>query len=51
LVTPDDTGKVPVTGDLVTLNAHEIALRRTSERVGIVVVHFPRAGFIVAPAC
>ncbi|HKU95139.1 MAG TPA: glutathione S-transferase family protein [Vineibacter sp.] len=49
-VTPDDTGKVPVTGELVTLNAREIAIRRTDERVGTVVVHFPRAGFILAPA-
>ncbi|TXL69209.1 glutathione S-transferase family protein [Vineibacter terrae] len=49
-VTPDDTGKVPVTGELVTLNAHEIAVRRTSERLGTVVVHFPRAGFVLSPA-
>jgi glutathione S-transferase len=49
-VTPDDTGKVPVSGQLVTLNAREIALRRSDERVGTVVVHFPRAGFVVAPA-
>jgi glutathione S-transferase len=49
-VTPDDTGKVPVTGELVTLNAYEIAVRRTDERVGTVVVHFPRAGFVLAPA-
>ena len=49
-VIPDDTGKVPVTGELVTLNAREIAIRRTNERVGIVVVHFPRAGFVLSPA-
>ncbi|HJQ60805.1 MAG TPA: glutathione S-transferase family protein [Vineibacter sp.] len=49
-ITPDDTGKVPVSGELVTLNASEIALRRSDERVGTVVVHFPRAGFILAPA-
>jgi glutathione S-transferase len=49
-VTPDDTGKVPVNGELVTLNAAEIALRRADERVGTVVVHFPRAGFVLAPA-
>jgi len=49
-VTPDDTGKVPVTGELVTLTPREIAVRRTNERVGNVVVHFPRAGFILAPA-
>ncbi|QQS14212.1 MAG: glutathione S-transferase family protein [Rhodospirillales bacterium] len=49
-VTPDDTGKVPVSGELVTLNATEIAVRRAHERTGTVVVHFPRAGYIVAPA-
>ena len=49
-VTPDDTGKVPVTGELATLTADEIAIRRTDPRVGTVVVHFPRAGFILAPA-
>ncbi|MGE0422257.1 MAG: glutathione S-transferase family protein [Reyranellaceae bacterium] len=47
-VTPDDTGKVPVSGELVTLNAHEIAVRRTDERAGELVVHFPRAGYAIA---
>ncbi|MDP1961680.1 MAG: glutathione S-transferase family protein [Reyranella sp.] len=46
-VTPDDTGKVPVTGTLVGLTADRISLARHDERVGDVVVHFPRAGFIV----
>jgi glutathione S-transferase len=47
-VTPDDTGKVPVTGDLVGLNADRVSIKRTDERVGEVVVHFPRAGFVLA---
>jgi glutathione S-transferase len=46
-VTPDDTGKVPVAGTLVGLTADRISLARHDERVGDVVVHFPRAGFIV----
>lgn len=46
-VTPDDTGKVPVTGTLVGLTADCISIARTDPRVGDVVVHFPRAGFIV----
>lgn len=46
-VTPDDTGKVPVTGTLVGLTADRISLAHHDERVGDVVVHFPRAGFIV----
>ena len=46
-VTPDDYGKVPVTGELVTLLRDEIAVRRTDARAGEVVVHFPRAGYCV----
>jgi glutathione S-transferase len=47
-VTPDDTGKVPVIGELVGLNSDRVSIKRTDERVGDVVVHFPRAGFILA---
>ncbi len=46
-VTPDDTGKVPVTGTLVGLTAGRISIARNDPRVGDVVVHFPRAGFII----
>jgi glutathione S-transferase len=49
-VTPDDTGRVPVTGSLVGLTADRVSLARHDERVGDVVVHFPRAGFFVTPA-
>jgi glutathione S-transferase len=49
-VTPDDTGKVPVEGVLVGLSPDRVSLRRSDPRVGEVVVHFPRAGFIVVPA-
>jgi glutathione S-transferase len=49
-VTPDDTGKIPVSGELVTLTAHEIAVRRSDEKTGELVVHFPRAGYVVTPA-
>ena len=45
-VTPDDTGKVPVAGELVGLTSDRISIKRREERVGDVVVHFPRAGFI-----
>lgn len=50
IVTPDDTGKVPVSGALVGLAADRVSIARSDPRVGDVVVHFPRAGFIVAPA-
>jgi glutathione S-transferase len=45
--TPDDTGKVPVIGELVGLSPHRVSIKRNDPRVGDVVVHFPRAGFIV----
>lgn len=48
-ITPDDTGKVPVTGSLVGLAWDRISISRSDEKVGDVVVHFPRAGFIVTP--
>lgn len=47
-VTPDDTGKVPVTGVLVGLLPDRVSIQRSDPRVGDVVVHFPRAGFVVA---
>jgi hypothetical protein len=34
----------------VSLSANHIAIRRHDDRVGDIVVHFPRAGFVVAPA-
>ncbi len=46
-VTPDDYGKVPVHGQLVTLQHDEIAVRRADVRAGEVVVHFPRIGYCV----
>ena len=46
---PDDYGKVPVRGEIVSLSAQHIAIRRSDERAGAVVVHFPRAGFLVVP--
>jgi glutathione S-transferase len=49
-VMPDDYGKVPVTGEIVSLSAQHIAIRRHDEQSGETVVHFPRAGFIVMPA-
>jgi len=48
-VTPDDTGRVPVEGVLVGLAADRVSIQRNDPRVGEVVVHFPRAGFVVVP--
>ncbi|HEX7373598.1 MAG TPA: glutathione S-transferase family protein [Steroidobacteraceae bacterium] len=49
-VTPDDYGKVPVAGELVTLQRQEVAVRRVDARAGEVIVHFPRLGYVVAAA-
>jgi len=46
-VAPDDYGRVEVGGEIVSLSPQHIAIRRLDERVGDVVVHFPRAGFLV----
>jgi glutathione S-transferase len=48
-IAPDDYGKVEVSGEIVSLSAQHIAIRRIDERVGEIVVHFPRAGFVVQP--
>jgi glutathione S-transferase len=47
VVVPDDYGKVEVGGEIVSLSAQHIAVRRVDERVGEIVIHFPRAGFLV----
>ena len=49
-VTPDDTGRDPVLGELVASTAQEIVIRRSDPQAGEVHVHFPRAGFVVQAA-
>jgi glutathione S-transferase len=49
-VMPDDYGKVKVGGEIVALSSQHIAIRRHDPRAGEVVVHFPRAGFLVFSA-
>ena len=41
----DDYGRDPVEGELVLVDADEIALRRSDPRLGDIVVHFPRLGY------
>jgi hypothetical protein len=43
-------GRVEVGGEIVSLSAQHIAIRRVDERIGEIVVHFPRAGFLVLAA-
>jgi glutathione S-transferase len=49
IVVPDDYGKVEVLGEIVSLSAQHIAIRRVDDQVGEIVVHFPRAGFHILP--
>ena len=49
-VMPDDYGKIKVGGEIVALSPQHIAIRRLDPRAGEMVVHFPRAGFLVLPA-
>ena len=49
-VAPDDIGRDPVVGELLSLSTYEVVIRRTDPQVGEVAVHFPRAGFVIQPA-
>lgn len=46
-VAPDDYGRDLVSGELVSSSAAGIALLRRDPDLGEVVVHFPRAGYVV----
>src|SRR5262249_6875934 len=43
----DDAWKTDIRGEIVSLSAQHIAIRRRDERAGDIVVHFPRAGFTI----
>ena len=49
-VLPIDYGFQPTAGTLVVNSLEEIAVKRSDDQVGDVVVHFPRLGFQVKPA-
>jgi glutathione S-transferase len=49
-VTPDDYGKIPVEGELVTLTINEVAVRRLTAEAGELVTHFPRLGYRITRA-
>jgi glutathione S-transferase len=44
-VTPDDYGKDPVSGDLVSIGADHITIRRETSETGPLHLHFPRWGY------
>jgi len=43
----DDAWKTDIRGEIVSLSAQHISIRRKDDRAGEVVVHFPRAGFTI----
>ncbi len=47
-VAADDYGRDPVAGIIVASSARRIAIRRSDAKAGDVVVHFPRAGYVVS---
>ncbi len=49
-ITPDDYAFDPVAGELIGLDAADIAIRRRDPALGELAVHFPRAGFVLALA-
>jgi len=44
-VTPADYALDPVAGELVMASEREYAIRRSDDRAGTVIVHFPRIGY------
>ncbi|MEO9970621.1 MAG: glutathione S-transferase [Hyphomonadaceae bacterium] len=49
-VAPDDYGQDWVAGTLVHTDGRSIIISRTTEELGTLNIHFPRAGYIVKPA-
>ena len=49
-VTPNDYGRVPVTGALQSWTQHAIVIEREDPVAGTVAVHFPSIGFEVSRA-
>jgi glutathione S-transferase len=46
-VSPDDTRRGAVEGEIYALSSNEVAVRRAHPRCGEVIVHFPRLGYRV----
>lgn len=49
-VTPDDTGRDPVRGELIRADRQVLVIRSEHPRTGKLNIHFPRAGFDVVAA-
>ena len=44
----DEPVKTEIVGEIVSLSAEQVAIRRSDPKVGEVVVHFPRVGYVIA---
>jgi len=49
-VQTEDRTPEPVVGEVVMVRRNEVAIRRTDPEAGEIVVHVPRAGFMIRPA-
>lgn len=49
-VMPDDYGRDPVVGALVAATRERIVIARNTDELGLLHVHFPRAGYLAFPA-
>lgn len=49
-VTPVDYGRIPVSGRLQAVSAHEIVILRDDPKAGEIMVHFPTSGFELSRA-
>ncbi len=47
-ISPDDTRRGGVVGELVHLDGYQAVLRRSHPRCGVVAVHFPRLGYRIS---
>ena len=45
MVSADDYGRDPITGNLVAVSAERIVIARESDDLGVTHVHFPRVGY------
>ena len=49
-VAPNDYGRIPVAGQLVSYRYNEIVVARADAQAGEVMVHFPNIGFEITAA-
>jgi hypothetical protein len=49
-VAPNDYGRIPVAGQLLSWNRNEIVIQREDDQAGAIMVHFPNQGFEVVAA-